>query len=313
MTDLKISQFADGGAIQSTDEIAVVRSGVNTKVLAGTAAALDGGTGIGDAVVLEDVGGSPGLPVADASQLTNVPLPANGTVTDAMHVDIVADSVMINPTAADGPPAPFAIPNNTILGRLAARIIGVTGTQVLDFISTTQNHMLVRGASVWAGFVTTAFGRGFLALADAAASRTYLALTLAATAIFQARTTYTPVISFAGASVGITYTTQFAQWFRIGNMVTVSFNVVLSNKGSSTGTCQMTLPVAAGSAQTIYVTDGFSMSGASGLSGNLFAQISAGSNQLGFGFTGTGAPAVVANTHVTNTTQFCGTISYMVD
>lgn len=32
MADLKISQFVDGGAIQSTDEIATNRAGINTKV-----------------------------------------------------------------------------------------------------------------------------------------------------------------------------------------------------------------------------------------------------------------------------------------
>ena len=72
MADLKISQFVDGGAVQPTDEIATNRSGTNTKVFVGTAAALDAGTGIGDVVVLEDVGGNPALPAVDGSQLLNV-------------------------------------------------------------------------------------------------------------------------------------------------------------------------------------------------------------------------------------------------
>lgn len=41
MTDLKISQFTNGGAVQATDEIATNRSGVNTKVFVGTMAAED--------------------------------------------------------------------------------------------------------------------------------------------------------------------------------------------------------------------------------------------------------------------------------
>lgn len=44
MADLKISQFNNGGAVQPTDEIATNRSGVNTKVFVGTAAAKDVGT-----------------------------------------------------------------------------------------------------------------------------------------------------------------------------------------------------------------------------------------------------------------------------
>ncbi len=43
MTDRKISQFADGGAVQVTDEIATNRAGVNTKVFVGSAAAYDAG------------------------------------------------------------------------------------------------------------------------------------------------------------------------------------------------------------------------------------------------------------------------------
>lgn len=41
MTDLKISEFADGGTIQETDSVATVRSGVNTKVVVGSMAAED--------------------------------------------------------------------------------------------------------------------------------------------------------------------------------------------------------------------------------------------------------------------------------
>ena len=56
MTDLKISQFVDGGAIQDTDQIATNRAGVNTRVLAGTAAAADLGTGSGQVPTNDDLG-----------------------------------------------------------------------------------------------------------------------------------------------------------------------------------------------------------------------------------------------------------------
>lgn len=48
MADKKISQFDNGGAIQTTDEIATNRGGVNTKVFVGSAAALNTGNGPGD-------------------------------------------------------------------------------------------------------------------------------------------------------------------------------------------------------------------------------------------------------------------------
>lgn len=72
MADLKISQFASGGAVQTGDEIATNRGGANTKVNVGSAAALDVGTGIGDIPLLVDVAGNPGLPAVDGSNLLNL-------------------------------------------------------------------------------------------------------------------------------------------------------------------------------------------------------------------------------------------------
>lgn len=84
MADLKISQFVDGDLVQVGDEIAAVRAGDNVKVGVGSAAAADTGTNIGDIPILIDVGGSPGFPALDGSNLTNI---ASGgakvTVTDA--------------------------------------------------------------------------------------------------------------------------------------------------------------------------------------------------------------------------------------
>lgn len=48
MVNLKISQFVDGGAVQTGDEIATNRSGLNTKVRVGSAAAADIGSGPDD-------------------------------------------------------------------------------------------------------------------------------------------------------------------------------------------------------------------------------------------------------------------------
>lgn len=54
---------------------------------AGTAAAQDAGTAIGDVVQVEDVAGNPGLPALDGSQLTNLPAP---TSTSFVWVDAAA-------------------------------------------------------------------------------------------------------------------------------------------------------------------------------------------------------------------------------
>lgn len=55
--------------------------------------------------------------------------------------------------------------------------------------------------------------------------------------------TWIPTLSFAGASVGITYSTQIGNYTQIGNIVYYYFNVVLTNKGSSTGEARISLPI----------------------------------------------------------------------
>lgn len=47
--------------------------------------------------------------------------------------------------------------------------------------------------------------------------------------------TFTPTISFAGASVGITYATQTGVYTKVGNVVHFKLFINLSNKGSSVG------------------------------------------------------------------------------
>lgn len=69
MTDLKISDFADGGTIQETDSVAAVRSGVNTKVVVGTMAAQDA----------TDYGA-----LADANDWADVQTMSGGIVADSI-------------------------------------------------------------------------------------------------------------------------------------------------------------------------------------------------------------------------------------
>jgi hypothetical protein len=59
-----------------------------------------------------------------------------------------------------------------------------------------------------------------------------------------ATSTWTPGIAFGGGTTGITYTTQAGEYTQIGNIVYFNCNIVLSNKGSSTGAVTITgLPV----------------------------------------------------------------------
>ena len=83
-------------------------------------------------------------------------------------------------------------------------------------------------------------GSDFLPIYDASAG------TDKKTPLFDA-STWTPVLSFGGASTGITYTTQTGEYVRIGDLVYVVCKITLSSKGSATGTAIVTgLPVASG-------------------------------------------------------------------
>lgn len=52
--------------------------------------------------------------------------------------------------------------------------------------------------------------------------------------------TWTPAVAFGGASVGVTYTTQVGHYIKIGQFVTLWARIVLSSKGTSTGTATVT-------------------------------------------------------------------------
>lgn len=57
--------------------------------------------------------------------------------------------------------------------------------------------------------------------------------------------TFIPAITFGGGSTGITYSTQYGKFTKIGNIYTITVELVFSNKGSSTGTALLTgLPAA---------------------------------------------------------------------
>lgn len=51
--------------------------------------------------------------------------------------------------------------------------------------------------------------------------------------------TFTPFISFGGGTTGITYYTQTGLYTRVGRVVTVSGNIYVNSKGSSTGTFEL--------------------------------------------------------------------------
>jgi len=67
--------------------------------------------------------------------------------------------------------------------------------------------------------------------------------------------TFTPLLQFGGASVGITYTSQLGKYTKIGRVVFVNIYVTLSNKGSSSGIASIEgLPFAAAASFNVPLT-----------------------------------------------------------
>lgn len=58
--------------------------------------------------------------------------------------------------------------------------------------------------------------------------------------------TYTPVLTFGGASVGITYASQLGTYFVIGKIIFLNIDLGITNKGSSTGLAKVSLPITSG-------------------------------------------------------------------
>lgn len=217
MTDLRISQFTDGGAVQATDEIASVRAGANTKVRVGTAAAYDVGTGGSDLVTNDVLGDAianvvsfdPGnvYPSGDGSQITDI------------VVSLPAQNILANLTG------------------LTADGAGASVGEVLDLASTTNGHILYRsGTSTWSGTPSVSYGRSVLNLANATAAQT----------LFQVNPTY-PVSSWTPTLVGATtpgsptYTIRTGRYIQISPyLVWFSASVTITNLGGAAGNMSIT-------------------------------------------------------------------------
>lgn len=131
---------------------------------------------------------------------------------------------------------------------------------------------------------------------------------------YVATTSFTPAVKFGGGSTGLTYTTQSGNYVRIGSIVQFEIIIVLSNKGSSTGTMTITgMPIAAAGSPTfpLYIAVGVTAPASTTYS---IAQIGGGTTTLSLlGINGaTNGSAVYADTNVSNTTQIFINGTYQV-
>jgi hypothetical protein len=123
--------------------------------------------------------------------------------------------------------------------------------------------------------------------------------------------TWTPTISFGGASVGITYSFQQGSYTKVGRLVTATCVVNLSAKGSSTGTAYIEgLPYAA---NATYYAVGVIRIGAITCSGPVAVNTTPSATNLLYTTTSLlGVISVMTEANFSNTSATMMTISYIV-
>lgn len=131
-----------------------------------------------------------------------------------------------------------------------------------------------------------------------------------------ATATWTPNVQINNSSTGITYTTQLGGYTRIGNVVAIWGDILLSSKGASTGNVTISnIPIStstSGASQSLPITvfQQLTAAGYTTISVTLAASSTVGAVQA-FG-TGVGG-ANIANTNITNTFQFRFSGTYIID
>lgn len=131
--------------------------------------------------------------------------------------------------------------------------LGATG------VANPTNHSVLVGAGTSAITQLTVGNSGNVLIAATTADPAFAALTSTLGSIaytngagslainianYADKISWTPILTFGGASVGITYDTQTAFYSQIANLVFIAGTIILTSKGSSTGNALITnLPV----------------------------------------------------------------------
>jgi hypothetical protein len=125
--------------------------------------------------------------------------------------------------------------------------------------------------------------------------------------------TFTPALTFGGGSTGITYVRRSGAYTRIGNRVFFELELVLSNKGSSTGSAVITglpLPQVAPNSFPV-IAAGSTMVGLTGVVRGYGEQTTAPSS-INLTQTNSNGDNVITDTFFSNTAQITITGSYRV-
>ena len=127
--------------------------------------------------------------------------------------------------------------------------------------------------------------------------------------------TWVPALRFGGPSTGIAYSTQLGTFTQVGREMICRFAIVLTSKGSSSGTATIAgLPVVSNANATNAGAGGVvaNYSGMSGLGSAPLLNVGAGSSAVSLLGSGAAATVALADPSFTNTASISGNFSYFV-
>lgn len=125
--------------------------------------------------------------------------------------------------------------------------------------------------------------------------------------------TWTPTVAFGGNSVGVTYgALTKARYTKIGRVVVVDFNIVLTSKGTSTGSATIEgLPFGPLPNDGFYTAASFGIAlNMASITGGVAGLAQPNSSRVLLYHTNNGSSAALTNANFTNTTNLYGSVSY---
>lgn len=186
----------------------------------------------------------------------------------------------------------------------AVAVGGITGlgTGVATFLATPTSANLASALTDETGTGANVFANTPTLVTPVLGVATATSITFGQDALSNNtnQTSYTPVVTFGGASVGITYSVQQGYWSRVGNNVFFNVRLVLSSKGSSTGDLGITLPSTPSSATNNQFAVAVYPDQLTGVSGGICGRITGGNTVMDFVYTGTGTQTQIGDTKCTN-------------
>ena len=280
--------------------------------------------------------GATGADPAWGSLGTNTGLTAHGVLLGEGNSAIVATAagtngqLLIGSTSADPAFASLTSSGSTLTYTTGANTLNIDVTAPLNvahggtgFITAAADGILYGNTTSALG-VTSAGTNGQVLLGATSAAPAFATLTSSASSMTYTTgantlnldvanwvgvSSWTPVLNFGGSSTGITYSTQFGDYIRIGALVFFNATLALTSKGSQTGAATVTgLPTSGSSGPTfinIFVNTAVTFTG------QLTAYVNGTTINL-IAFDTSGVQHGVSNTNFANGSIFYLTGSFMV-